>query len=87
MKNWGTTYSKVKPDETRIDDYSVWVASDITETEQETEEGESYTMYEYNLIQYTKEEYIQMQGEEIDALEDEVLTTQEALCELYESII
>ena len=87
MKDWGTTYSKVKPDETRIDDYSVWVASDITEAEQETEDGESYTMYEYGLIQYTKEEYIQIQGEEINALEEEVLTTQEALCELYESII
>lgn len=43
-----------EPQSVVVDEYSVWVASEI-ETKQDSE-GE--TVYTYNLEQYTKDEYI-----------------------------
>ena len=44
----------VRPDEKIVDEYSVWVNSDITKTE----EG-----FEYHMVQYTKDEYIKLMDE------------------------
>ena len=54
MKSYGTVKSAVRPDEKIVDEYSVWVNSDITKTE----EG-----FEYHMVQYSKDEYIKMMDE------------------------
>ncbi len=67
MVNYGKTYSTVKPQEVEINETTVFVASDITEVEVTTEE-ETHTEYEYNLVGYDKDEYIETLQEEIKQL-------------------
>lgn len=57
MKDYGRIRSTVYPDEIVVDDYSVWVNTDIVEIEV-TQEDETHIEYEYNMMQYTKDEYI-----------------------------
>jgi hypothetical protein len=66
--------SGVKPENIVIDDYSVWVNTDITENKGTDEE---FNGYEYNMVQYSKDEYIKLQMKQIT-------DTQVALCEVYE---
>jgi len=54
MTDYGIVKSAVRPDEKIVDEYSVWVNSDITKTE----EG-----FEYHMVQYTKDEYIKLMDE------------------------
>lgn len=82
MINHGKVRSNVKPKEMIIDAYSVWVASNIEEITVEdidSEEKTSHIEYEYQLIQYEKDEYIKL-------LSDHNIETQLALVELYESL-
>lgn len=76
MKQYGLTESTVKPDAITVDDYSVWVASDIKEATQKQEDDTEQTIYQYQLTQYEKNEYIQNIG-------TQVLDTQDALTDLY----
>lgn len=54
MHEHGTVKSAVKPDEVKIDEYSVWVAENIRESGGE---------WEYTLTQYEKDEYIKLMDE------------------------
>ena len=54
MKDYGTVQSAVRPEEKVVDEYSVWVNTDIAETA----DG-----WEYHMVQYTKDEYIRLMGE------------------------
>ncbi len=67
MKDYGTVRSTVEPQEVEINETTVFVASDITEVEITTEE-ETHTEYEYNLIGYGKDEYIEALRDEIESL-------------------
>lgn len=72
-------------EEFAIDDYSVWVAENITTvTEAGTDEQPGFTGYEYDLTQYTKDEYIKMIDDKNASLEDQMTQAQEAMCEIYE---
>lgn len=84
MKDFGKTRSTVKPDEVVIDDSSVWVHSDIQEVHETIGEDQSFDGYEFNMVQYDKDEYILMMSEKNAALEKQVTDTQLALCEVYE---
>jgi len=53
MIEHGKTQSTIKPNAIEIDEYSVWVAENITEITKEND-----ALYEYDLVQYTKDEYI-----------------------------
>ncbi|RBR32277.1 hypothetical protein EB06_01160 [Enterococcus cecorum] len=53
MIEHGKTQSTIRPNAIDIDEYSVWVATDIKEVKTEEFEGFSYT-----LTQYSKDEYI-----------------------------
>ena len=75
--------SGVKPKETEIDEYSVWVNENIREIEI-TDENGSHTEYEYDQIQYSKDEYILLLSEENKNLENMLTDTQLALCDVYE---
>lgn len=86
MIDYGTVRSTVKPDKVEIDEYSVWVNSDITEIEVQSED-ESHTEYEFNQVRYTKDEYIKMIDERNSTLESQLTDTQLALCEIYEGMV
>lgn len=80
MKQYGLTESTVKPQAITVDERSVWVASEIKETSRKDEQsGETTTLYQYQLAQYGKDEYIQTIG-------TQVLDTQDALTEIYLSM-
>lgn len=85
MIDYGTVRSTVKPDKIEIDEYSVWVNSDIKEIEVQSE-YETHTEYEFNQIRYTKDEYIKLIDERNTTLESQLTDTQLALCEIYEGI-
>jgi hypothetical protein len=85
MIDYGAVRSTVKPDAVEIDEYSVWVNSNITEIVVQSED-ESHTEYEFNQVRYTKDEYIKLIDERNTTLESQLTDTQLALCEIYEGI-
>ena len=51
MKEYGKVRSTKQPEQKVIDDYSVWVAANITPvTEAGTDEQPGFTGYEYDLV-------------------------------------
>ena len=76
MKKYGKVRSTKQPEQKVIDDYSVWIAG--------TDEQPGFTGYEYDLTQYTKDEYIKMIDDRNASLEDQMTQAQEAMCEIYE---
>ena len=80
MKDYGTVRSTVKPEAIVIDDYSVWLSSDIKEvSEKGTDEMPGFKGYQYKLVQYEKDEYIKL-------LNSQVTETQEAITDIYETM-
>lgn len=87
MKDYGRTRSTVRPEEKVIDEFSVWVASDIEEvSEPGIDDQEGFIGFEYNLVQYDKDEYIKMIDEKNASLEQQMTDTQIALCDVYEML-
>lgn len=87
MTNHGKVRSVLQPEAMAMDDYSVWVASNISKvTELGSEEQPGFDGWEYNLVQYTKDEFIKAQAEENEALSAQMTDMQLALCEVYEMI-
>lgn len=88
MEKYERVRSSLQPEPKVIDDFSVWIAENVTEVTEEAtgEEGTGFSGYEYDLIQYTKDEYIKMMDDRNAALEEEVTSTQLALCDVYELI-
>lgn len=85
MIDYGAVRSTVKPDAVEIDEYSVWVNSDIKEIDVQSED-ESHIEYEFSQVRYTKDEYIKLIDERNTTLESQLTDTQLALCEIYEGI-
>ncbi|MDE6111216.1 MAG: hypothetical protein K2F65_04785, partial [Eubacterium sp.] len=83
MIEYKNVQSTIKPNETEIDEYSVWVNENISEITVTDENGE-HTEYEFNQTQYSKDEYIKLMSEQNKALENELTDTQIALCDIYE---
>ena len=77
MKDYGIVQSAVKPEEKVVDEYSVWVNTDITETA---------GGWVYHMVQYSKDEYLALMDEKNAALEEQLTDTQIALCDVYEMI-
>ena len=87
MQKYGKVRSTQQPEPQQIDEYSVWVAENITPvSEPGTEEQPGFDGYEYDLTQYDKDEYIKMIDEKNTFLETQVTDTQLALCEVYEML-
>lgn len=85
MKEIGTVRSTQQPETKVIDDYSVWVASNIKQvSEPGTEETPGFEGYEYDLTQYDKDEYIKLIDDRNASLEEQMTQAQEAMCEIYE---
>lgn len=58
MKEHGLVRSTEKPERLVVDENSVWVAEEINEVSENLEEENEFIGYEYQLKQYTKDEYI-----------------------------
>ena len=87
MIDYGKQKSTVRPEELELMETKVFVNSNITEVnEDETDGQQGFTGYEFDLIEYTKDEYIKIQAEKNVALEQQVTDTQLALCDVYEML-
>lgn len=85
MKNYGLQRSAVEPKAVEITESKVFVATDIeqvtlTMDEQEVQE------YQFNLVEYDKDEYIKIISEKNEELEQQMTDTQFALCDVYEML-
>lgn len=88
MVDYGKVRSTVRPEPKEIDEYSVWVNSNIREIQIDDPDEGQHTEYEYeyNMVQYSKDEYINMIDNEKTQLQEELTDTQLALCDVYEMI-
>ena len=77
MIEHGKTQSTIKPNAIDIDEYSVWFAENITKTT-----IENSVMYEYDLVQYTKDEYIKLLVERDLTKADAILDLSTLVAEL-----
>ena len=76
MIDYGKVRSTTKPDEIVIDEFSVWENRNISENE--------FVGYEFDMIQYDKNEFILKQAKENSELSEQITQTQIALTEVYE---
>ncbi|MEO1815238.1 MAG: hypothetical protein ABGU93_06595 [Acetobacterium sp.] len=81
MKEFKNTRSTVNPEALVVDESSVWVCENIVEIAEDEFQG-----FEYDLIQYGKDEYIQLIAEKNIQLEAGLTDTQLALVEIYEGM-
>ena len=87
MINYGKQRSTVKPEELELTETKAFVSSNVKEVnEPETYGQPGFTGYEFDLIEYDKDEYIKIQAEKNATLEDEITQAQVAMCEIYEMI-
>ena len=87
MIDYGKQKSTVRPEELELTETKVFVNSNITEVNEDETDGQpGFTGYEFDLIEYTKDEYIKIQAEKNVALEQQVTDTQLALCDVYEML-
>lgn len=83
MKDFGRQRSTVSPEPMVVDEFSVWVYSNIIPVEENIGEG-TFIGFEFNMIQYGKDEYIKTMAEKNSTIETQLANTQLALVELYE---
>lgn len=86
MKDYGTVRSTVRPEPVKVDEFSVWKHSDIHEIAENIGEENEFIGWEYNMLQYDKNEFIKMQISESKQLSEQIMDTQLALCELCENM-
>lgn len=85
MKDYGLTRAMEIPKEIDIKETKVFVTTGIEQITVETEE-DTHIEYQFNLIEYEKDEYIQMMVEKEKDLERQITDTQLALCDVYEML-
>ena len=85
MINYGIQRGTIRPQEIQITSGAVFIAKNITPY---TKEFDGYTEkgYEYEYIGYTKDEYILQLAHDNQKLQQDLIDTQMALCDIYESI-
>lgn len=85
MIDYGKQKSTVRPEELELTETKVFVSSNITEVNEDETDGQpGFTGYEFDLIEYDKDEYIKMIDDRNASLEDQMTQAQEAMCEIYE---
>lgn len=84
MIDYGKVRSTVKPDKIVIDEFSVWQHTDIQEVSENVGEENEFVGYEFNMVQYDKNEFILKQAKENAELSEQITQTQIALTEVYE---
>ena len=86
MVDYGKVKSTVKPESVVIDDYSVWENTSIEAVSENVGTETEFNGFEYNMVQYDKNEYILKQAQANAELSDQLTETQLALCDVYEMI-
>ncbi len=87
MIDYGKQRSTVKPLEVELTETKVFVCTNISPvSESGTAEQEGFSGFEFDLLEYSKDEYIQLQADKNKSLEQQVTDTQLALCEVYEML-
>lgn len=74
MKNYGKVQSHNRPQEVEIKESKVFIASNIEAYSATVGEYEE-TGYEYDYVEYTKDEYLSTQAAKISGLEEELAAT------------
>ena len=69
-----------------VDVDTVYVHTNIEQVTTDAEGNTVEGLYQYNEIQYTKDEYIHLLSEKNISLEAEITSTQLALCDVYEML-
>ena len=82
MIDYGKVRSTVKPDE-----ISVWQHTNIQEVSENVGEENEFVGYEFNMVQYDKNEFILKQAKENAELSEQITQTQIALTEVYEMMV
>jgi hypothetical protein len=85
MKNYGIQKSAVEPMAVEITESKVFVATEIVQVTVTVDEQE-YQEYQFNLVEYDKDEYIKLMVTKNDELEQNLTDTQMALCDVYEML-
>lgn len=85
MIEHGKVRSTVSPEPLIVDEYSVWLHSNIVPIEEGVGE-EAFNGFEYDVIQYDKDEYVKIITEKNQIIEAQITDTQLALVEIYESM-
>ena len=85
MINYGKVHSVYRPQEIEVTSSTVYVASNIRSYTADLD-GYEVTGYVYNYVAYPTKEYINTLGNKNKQLEEELLDTQAALCEVYELV-
>lgn len=89
MQVYKNTQSTIEPKEFEINPYKVFITKNVQVVENNSgvdEEKTVETFYQYDLYEYTHEEYIDILRETNETLQQEVLDTQMALCDIYEAM-
>ena len=86
MIEHGKVRSTVSPEPILVDEFSVWVCSNITQVEEDHGE-ESFTGFEYDMVQYEKDEFIKIMTETNQTIETKLTDVQLALVEIYEGMV
>lgn len=84
MVDYGKVRSTVEPESIVIDDFSVWRHTNIQAISENVGEENEFVGYEFNMVQYDKNEFILQQAAENADLQQQITDTQLALCEVYE---
>ena len=94
MIDHGRVRSTVCPQPMVTDELSVWKHTDITPVTENEGTDMEFVGYEFNMVQYTKDEYILVQADEnaalqerLQATEEQLTDTQLALCDVYELLV
>ena len=83
MKDYGLQRSAVKPSEREFTETKVFVYTDIKEVVESSENGD-INLFEFNMIEYDKDEFIELSSDKNKSLESEITEIQLALCDVYE---
>lgn len=83
MKDYGLQRSAVKPSEREFTETKVFVYTDIKEIVESSENGD-INLFEFNMIEYDKDEFIELLSDKNKSLESEITEIQLALCDVYE---
>lgn len=85
MKNFGKVRRSIEPKAIEINGSNVFLAKNITPYKEEID-GYILEGYEFDYIIYDKDEYIQMLAAQNEDLQNQLLQTQVALCDIYEAM-
>lgn len=83
MKDYGLQRSAVKPSEREFTETKVFVYTDIKEVV-ESSENSDINLFEFNMVEYDKDEFIELLSNKNKSLESEITEIQLALCDVYE---